>query len=92
MCATRQTPKTPPIGALVEVRDLRDSSPQALRQFAQDFGVSGCEVDLDYAAVPMGDGATHVIRCVVSDESVLEQLRKRPDVTYVTKEGRAEPF
>jgi hypothetical protein len=92
MCAAKRSSESPPIGALVEVRGLSDRSPTALQDFAARLALSGCTVDFDYPPVPMDGGATHVIRCLVADERVIERLRERHDVVFAAREGRAEPF
>jgi hypothetical protein len=79
-------------GVLVEVKGLDDPSPLGATRFMKHLSVTGCTVDPEHEPVPMGEGATHLIRCLVKSEDVVEKLRQRPEVAAVWNDTEIAPM
>jgi hypothetical protein len=92
MCAKKQTAKSLPQRVLVEVRALKDPSLEGARSLKKRLRLTGCTVDPEFEPVPMGGGATHIIRCIVKRDAVVEQLRRHPEVVGVWKDTPIAPM
>lgn len=88
-----------PISVLIEFRQLPGSSGAFMASVASQLDVPGCAIDHRFEPVPMGGGltlatgaGTFIIRAEVSDMSVVEALRARPDVVGVWIDTPVAPF
>ncbi len=101
MARREKQPEVPdrPISVLIEFRQLPGSSGAFMASVASQLDVPGCAIDHRFEPVPMGGGltlatgaGTFIIRAEVSDMSVVEALRARPDVVGVWIDTPVAPF
>lgn len=77
---------------MLEVRGLSEYSADAAEKFVEGMCIGGCSLDRDFEPVHMEAGATQIIRCILKNERVADDLRKHPNVVAIWKDTEIAPL